>query len=56
MKKYIYSLLAVSICLLLSWSSGFNFDERGATLTSTLYITIAVGIFTYAFTAISEEI
>ena len=55
MKKYIYSLSAVFTCLLLAWSTGFDFNERGAPLFFILYVTLAFGGITYAFTAIAEE-
>jgi len=42
MKKYIYSLVTVLVCLSLAWSAGFNFDERGPALFFTLGITLSL--------------
>lgn len=55
MKKYLYSLLAGSIVILLAWTTGFDFNTRGIDLFMTTYLTLAVTLGTFLFISVKDS-
>lgn len=49
-KKYIFTVLAMCIPILLFWLGGFNFDHRGEGAFWIGFLTIAAGVLGMTYT------